>query len=169
MSLTLALLLSLSPDPAIEVAARLEGLETWEVARLRGICWRESGCSTIAAHEIDAWGSRRGWRSQVRLGHLDASCQPYEPKAWATRGAWGLSAASHWAYLPACYLPHWLDVPLVSAIVAVRKWRARCVRGGRLASDRPGWCRARPRASGAKAARASSLGDAAARAPVVPE
>lgn len=105
---------------------------------LSRICARESRCQPIGVHEVDSHGSRRGWRSQVRLGHLDPDCQPYEPGAWATRGAWGLSAASHWAYLPACYQPAALDLSLVSAWVAARVYLARC--SGHRRGHRPGWC-----------------------------
>jgi hypothetical protein len=89
-------------------------------------------------HAVDSHLSAGGWRGQVKLGHLDRECQPYERGAWATRGPWGLSAASHWAYLPRCYQPAVLDVPLVSAWVAARVYAARCQ--GRRRADRPGWC-----------------------------
>ena len=100
------------------------------------ICTRESRCQPIGVHEGDSHLSWRGYHGQVRLGHLDPSCQPYVPRGWATRGAWGLSAASHWQFLPACYQPQALDLPLVSAWVAAQRWLAWCDRPGR----RRGWC-----------------------------
>lgn len=122
------------PNAAAVVASVLVGRP--DIADdLQAICFRESRCSLVEAHDIDAHLSPRGWRSQVRLGHLDPECQPYKAGAWATRGPWGLSAASHWPYLPDCYQPHWLDVPLVSAVVAARKYLARCEQ----ADDLP-WC-----------------------------
>ena len=105
--------------------------------RLVSICERESNCLPLGAHPIDAHLSRRGWRSQVRLGHLDPSCQPYQAGGWATRGAWGLSAASHWPHLPPCYQPQILDIPLVSARVAAGKL-------GRCKSFARGWCHSVP-------------------------
>ena len=144
-ALVIALLLRLSPPAAAHAAAALEGLPPQVGSKLEAICHRESRCTTIRVHEIDAHLGRRGWRSQTRLGHLDPECQPYTDRAgtplgWATRGPMGLSAASHWEYLPACYQPQILDVPLVSALVAARKWEARCKGPGR-----PGWCRAKLR------------------------
>jgi hypothetical protein len=113
-----------NPKVAAVVAAFLLG--RIDIApELIKICKRESRCNSISIHERDAWLSRASWRGQVKLGHLDAQCQPYRP-GWATRGPWGLSAASHWQYLPACYQPEWLDLTLVSALVAARKWLRRC-------------------------------------------
>lgn len=104
---------------------------------LVGICMRESRCSDVGIHVGDAYMSPEGWHGQVGLGHLDPSCQPHELGAWATRGAWGLSAAAHWRYLPRCYSPAVLDVHLVSAWVAARKYLARCHR--RRWAPRPAW------------------------------
>ena len=86
-------------------------------------------------HEIDRHLSSIGWRGQVSLGHLDPECQPYRDGQWATRGAWGLSAASHWNYLPPCYPPEVLDIPIVSAWIAAQKYIALCD------DTRAGWCR----------------------------
>lgn len=95
------------------------------VDELWSICHRESRCAAVGVHDRDAWLSRPAYWGQVRLGHLDRDCQPPGP-GWATRGAWGLSAAAHWPYLPECYDPAWLDWPIVSAIVAIRKYVRRC-------------------------------------------
>jgi hypothetical protein len=120
-------------------------LATWVVCLVLGepdlvkplleICERESRCQPIGVHNVDAHLSWRGYHGQVGLGHLDPDCQPYEPRGWATRGPWGLSAASHWEYLPRCYSPAALDVPIVSAWVAARAYQRRC-RGKPKAS----WC-----------------------------
>jgi hypothetical protein len=90
------------------------------------VCLREFNCQRIGVHRGDAGGSRSGWLGQVALGHLDPACQPYKRGAWATRGPFGLSAASHWQFLPDCYEPEVLDVPLISARVAAKKYLARC-------------------------------------------
>ena len=79
-----------------------------------------------------------GWGGQVYWGHLRKWCQPYRPDQWATRGAWGLSAASNWYYLPACYPPEVLDIPIVAAWVAAKKYRREC-------PQRRGWCRSKHR------------------------
>lgn len=102
---------------------------------LRAVCYRESRCRAIGVHEIDRHLSSIGWRGQVSLGHLDPECQPYRDGQWATRGAWGLSAASHWNYLPPCYPPEVLDIPIVSAWIAAQKYIALCD------DTRAGWCR----------------------------
>jgi len=104
---------------------------------LVAICHRESRCTPYRVHERDSWLSRREYLGQVKLGHLDPGCQEYRPGEWATRGAWGLSAASHWKYMPSCYDPSWFDVPLVSAYVALKKYNSKC-KGKGLKS---GWCR----------------------------
>jgi len=136
--LTISAILSVLLDPRTAAMAVSIMFGRPDIApRLVEICQRESRCQPIGVHERDAHLSRAGYRSQVRLGHLDPSCQRPSPRKWATRGAFGLSAASHWAYLPACYQPHWLDVPLVSAYVAAAKYLRRCDRG-----DHSGvrWC-----------------------------
>ncbi len=123
------------PSVAATVAAHFGGRPDL-ADDLTALCRRESRCSTVGVHERDSHISDREWRGQVNLGHLTPTCQPYAPRAWATRGAWGLSAGAHWRYLPPCYQASWLDYPLVSAWVALQKYQARCERG-----KRPGWCR----------------------------
>ena len=125
-----------SPSASAGLVALLMGRP--EIADdLRAICHRESRCTAKRVHERDAWVSDREWAGQVRLGHLDPSCQPWAPGAWATRGAWGLSAGAHWAYLPPCYPPQILDIPIVSAIVAAQKYIKRCLPKRKT----KGWCR----------------------------
>lgn len=127
----LGTLLSLPPVPAAHVAAAAWGVPAHALLR---ICDRESRCQPVSVHADDAHLSRRGWLSQVRLGHLRPWCQPYAP-GWAARGAWGLSAASHHRALPPCYPAAVLDWPIVSAFVAARKWALEC-EGRRAAA----WC-----------------------------
>lgn len=136
----LLLLYSLAPRQAAVLAAGIHG-DPSLAGELVAVCERESRCQRIGVHARDAHLSRGGWHGQVALGHLDPTCQPRDagettPGArdgWATRGAWGLSAASHWHYLPPCYHPSILDVPIVSAVVATSKLKS-C----RLAET--GWC-----------------------------
>jgi hypothetical protein len=90
------------------------------------VCWRESRCRSIGEHGRDSHLSRSAWRGQVQLGHLEEDCQPYGGGGWATRGAFGLSAAAHWQYMPACYQPEAFDSSWVSAWVAMRKWLRVC-------------------------------------------
>ena len=125
LHIAITLLLTWHPPFAARVAAMINGRPDI-VPALVGICWRESRCRPIGVHDIDAHLSARGWWGQRRLGHIDPSCQPYGRGGWGTRGAWGLSAASHWSYLPRCYRPEIFDVPLVSALVAARKYVRAC-------------------------------------------
>ena len=114
------------PRRAARVAVELEGCPELLEPLLK-VCHRESRCDpAVRVHAIDDHLSSRGYRGQVELGHLRPWCQPYREGAWATRGAWGLSAASHWEYLPPCYPPWILDIALVSAVVAARKHLRRC-------------------------------------------
>ncbi len=131
---TLAILLALSPEPAARAAAWSVGHP--EIADdLVRVCHRESRCKRIGVHKGDSHGSRGAWLYQTRVGHLDKACQPYGDGGWATRGAFGLSAAAHHEYMPPCYSKRALDIPIVSAMVAARKYLAKCV-GKRRSS----WC-----------------------------
>ncbi len=132
----------LKPIPAAYLAAWLVGAP-WIAPDLVRICKRESVGHDCArphgVHARDAWVSGREWRSQVRLGHLRPWCQPYREGQWGPRGNLGLSAASHWPFLPACYPPWVLDVPLVTMLVGAQKYLRVCmlVRKSR-------WCPGRP-------------------------
>jgi hypothetical protein len=136
----LSLLLGLGPYESAAIASAITGAR---VDDLVAVCWRESRCQRIGVHHIDA--HRDGWGGQVRLGHLRAVCQPRGSRArWTTRGPWGLSAAAHWPYMPACYQPEVLDVPLASAVIAGRKMVRECYRRG----PRGSWCPRRTRRAG---------------------
>lgn len=124
----MALALFLPPKPAAHVAAWAVGHP--EIApALISICHRESRCTAIGVHSIDSHISPRAYWGQINLGHLDRTCQKHgsTPGRWSTRGAWGLNAAAHWQFLPRCYQPELLDVPLVSALIAARKYLRSCV------------------------------------------
>ncbi len=127
-SFILGLLLRLAPTPV--EAAYIAAVEIGrpEIApALVAVCMRESNCTKMGAHDIDAHLSLGGYFGQVKLGNLNRECQPYVRGGWATRGAFGLSAASHWEYLPECYQPWVLDDNLISARVAALKYVRRCV------------------------------------------
>jgi hypothetical protein len=156
----LALALSLSPPAAGRYALLAVGVEpTVRDGRrdlgeqLERIAYRESigkrgaretvaeawaRSAAVGVHVRDAASSRRVWRKMVRRGALDPACQPYEDGAWSTRGPWGLMAGLHARWLPRCFQPHWLDVPLVSALVAARKYLEQCEPQPR---PRRGWCK----------------------------
>lgn len=125
-----------NPKAAATAAALLVGRP--DIANdLHAICWRESRCQLVGAHERDAHISNREWWGQTRLGHLDPQCQPRKaPGGWATHGSWGLSAGAHWPYLPRCYQPRWLDWAPVGAHTAARKYARNCTRKRK----RRGWC-----------------------------
>ncbi len=122
------------PRAAASFAAAAQG-HAFIADDLHSICFRESRCRAIGVHKIDEHLSDRGWYGQVKLGHLNPECQPYRKGQWATRGAFGLSAASHWNYLPPCYPPEALDIPIVSAWISARKYIKMC------RNKRTGWCR----------------------------
>lgn len=121
-SLLLAFLL-LGPEPASRLAEAITGVDK---GALVDVCRRESRCSWIGVHDRDAHLSRRSWLGHVRLGQLDPQCQPYRPRWWATVGTHGLNAAAHHPYLPRCYPPQVLAIPIVSAFVSAAKWHRRC-------------------------------------------
>lgn len=131
--LLLAVLAAMPPVPASWVAAALLGRPDIAPALAR-VCRRESRCTAIGIHERDAWSSSQQWHGQLRLGHLDDRCQS-RAQGWATRGAFGLSAASMWPFLPRCYDPAILDLPIVSALVAGQLYLDRCDR-----RERTRWC-----------------------------
>jgi hypothetical protein len=172
--LALSLVLRLSPVTLAHWAAWATGQPAEVAQRLVGVCYRESRCRPLSLHELDERLGVSAWGGQTQLhrrgrerglddpGHLDPDCQPKRRPGpagwtawdWSTRGAFGLQAAAHWQYLPRCYHPKILDHVLVSALVAARKWAAKCpterefARRRRTAAEdrqRLGWCAARRR------------------------
>lgn len=131
----LALVL-LDPAPAARVVAAVRGIPEAAPALIE-ICWRESRCRRVGLHPLDGWISRVAYPRAVRAGRLRPGCQPPDPVAWASRGAWGLVAAYHVDHLGVPCLPPWiLDVPAVSAWIAAGKLRRIC-----RDSDPPRWDR----------------------------
>lgn len=128
-------LFNFTPRQSITIVATI--MDKPQIAKkLRRICFRESRCRAVGVHKGDAQlAYKDGWAGQVKMKHIDPKCQPYRKDQWATRGAFGLSAVSHWAYMPKCYQPEWFDVPLVSAWVAANKYMKRC-----YPKKTQGWC-----------------------------
>lgn len=103
---------------------------------LLAIQYRESRGRWISRHKVDhrphgwrgngsaaAWhvGSR-AWIRAVQVGLLDPGrCRHHErgdARDWSTRGAFGHVAAYGLPYVPGCWPPWVLDLPIVSAWVA---------------------------------------------------
>lgn len=135
-------LLTYSPTAANALAAVLMGRPDL-IDDLNDITYRETRngeTSPYGPHECDAWISPHEWSGQVSWGHLDPTCQPRNvPGGWATRGAHGLSAGTHWYLMWRCYDPRLFDIPLVSAWVAVRKYERECEPKRRHTIR--GWCK----------------------------
>lgn len=139
----------LSPEGAIWLAGHAAGRPDL-IDDVTAICHRESRCTKVGVHERDAHLGV-GWYGQVRLherakakgktrpGHIDPTCQPYEPGMWATHGIVGLAAGSHWKYLPECYEPEVLDNVFVSAVTAIEKYERTCW----AQKSNKGWCHLR--------------------------
>lgn len=151
--LALAITIALSPH-----------LSAWAVSdsqdehrALLRIGWAESRLRPIGVHKRDVkprgWtgagrsAARRvgdaAWEGAVRAQALNpADCSWHErgdASDWSTRGSWGMVAAYAVPYLPGCWPPWSLDVPLVSAWVAVR--RLRVARGRRSTPGLRRWAR----------------------------
>lgn len=99
--------------------------------RLVAICERESRCSIVGTHEIDAWRSSAAWSDAVAAGRLDPErCRwhRFDSGPWSTSGPWGAMRAYSLPYL-GC-LPAWaLDVPPIGAVAAaLRSTSPRCLR-----------------------------------------
>jgi hypothetical protein len=136
-------LVTLDPRAAVLVVTPDPG----ERAQLMAIGWRESRLRAVGRHKVDAvprgWTGpglarartvgARAWARAVQRRLLDPGACPLqargEPSSWSTRGPWGLVAAYSVPYLPGCWPPWALDVPLVSAWVARQRLRAAGRRG----------------------------------------
>ncbi len=125
------------PKVAAVWAAKMVGYESIGPALVK-ICERETGCRPWAEHDGDlSSATRETYDVQVDLGRIDPACQPWHPRRWGTGSPWGLSAVSHWAYMPPCFQPDELHDTRASAVVAARKYVTRCMPG---AKTRSGWC-----------------------------
>jgi len=118
MSLLILLLTLIPPAPASRIVKALTGTDVDLVA----ICERESACQPIGVHPEDAWASTHMRRAAMRVGWLKPWCPFTRRRAgWGPRGAHGQSAAYSLHFLGPCLPPELLDVPLLSAIAAVRR------------------------------------------------
>lgn len=107
------------PRVASHVAALVVGEPALGPA-LERVCDRESDCTAVGVHAIDARWSSWAWQTAIGSGRIDPTCQPYHG-GWSTRGAWGAMAAFTVAHAWPC-APAWvLDIPLVGAIAAARR------------------------------------------------
>lgn len=152
----LALLLwlaTLSPRAAAHVVTP----DPTERAQLLAIGWRESRLRAVGRHKVDAlprgWTGpgltiarsvgARAWARAVQRGLLRPDQCPLhqlgDASGWSTRGPWGLVAAYSVPYLPGCWPPWALDVPVVSAWVALQ--RLRVARGWRSTPALRRWAR----------------------------
>lgn len=131
-------------DAALAVSTLMNRPDIYE--GLVSICMRESRCEAVGIHTIDAHLSPRSYWGQVRLGHLDRTCQRhgYEGR-WSTRGPWGLNAAAHWQFFHKCYQPELLDYPLVSAWVAAKKYVNVCNKSKKKGKKLSAWCPKKPK------------------------
>jgi len=127
----------ISGDPKGSAVLAANFIDRPEIASgLIEICKRESRCKPIKIHAIDSWAASRVYDKQVSRGVLNPACQ-HKAQGWSTRGAFGLIAAYHMHYLPSipCVPPQVFDVPLISAIVAAKKYERICLKVARNA-----WC-----------------------------
>lgn len=147
-------LLALSPRAAVVVVTPDER----ERAQLLAIGWRESRLRAVGRHKVDArprgWTGpgltiarsvgARAWARAVQRGLLHPDQCPLhdrgEASRWSTRGAWGLVAAYSVPYLPGCWPPWALDIPVISAWVARERLRRAARPGAPRALRR--WARA---------------------------
>jgi hypothetical protein len=101
------------------------------VNQLLQISWRESRQKRISVHTRDLAIAPRMYDQAVHVGWLSPqTCEHHraetraEKRRFVVRGSWGLSGAYNLKYLTSCHPPEILDIPAVSALVAVRKIRA---------------------------------------------
>lgn len=136
-AIILAAIAAIPPRPAATIAAWLVGRPSIADG-LRAISWRESRNTRVGVHPGDAGRSDEVHANAVRVGWLDpANCpaHAYRPGVWSTHGAWGLMAGYNLKWIGGCLPPEALDVPIVSALAAARKYVARC-----LPRSHDSWC-----------------------------
>ena len=111
--------------------------------KLEPICHRETRCTAKGIHKIDGWLGKRAWQYAMRAKILDANC-PFHalgdnPSRWSTSGPFGMLRAYSIQYLPKplqCLPPEVLDIPIVAAYVAKRRFEAAHRRGATRALRR---------------------------------
>lgn len=125
VALELARLAALSPAEASRVAAQaLAPARTDEILALVKVESRGVAVGIHRGHARRVAG-RRFWARAVAAGWLSpATCPAHQlgdGDRWGIRGAHGLAAAYSVRHLGGCVAPELLDVPIVSAFVALRR------------------------------------------------
>lgn len=124
-TLRLLQLLQLDPLEATIAAARLAGAPGW-TSELLDLVAAESRGVAVGIHtgHVRRVGGERFFRAATRAGVIDpAGCEHHAEGGarWGIRGAHGLAAAYSVAHLGTCVAPEAIDVPLLSALAAVRR------------------------------------------------
>lgn len=126
VALVVARLLTLGPVDASIVAARILGAPGW-TSEVLDILDVESRGVAVGIHR---GGARRRsgasfWRQAVAAGELaPRRCEAHrrgDGERWGVRGPYGLVAAYSVRHLGECVAPELLDVPVISAVVVVRR------------------------------------------------
>lgn len=125
----------LPPVPSARLAAQAYDVPS---SALVAITRREANGQRVGIHQIDARWSRHVCRRARAVGWI-ASGSDCSAGGWSTRGAFGLMAGYHLRFVGLDRWPWVLDVPLVSAIAAAKKYRTACV-----PTRRRRWCPRRP-------------------------
>lgn len=137
VALEVVRLLALGPVDASIAATRLLGAPGW-TSEVLDLVRAESRGEPVGIHRRHARRvpGRAFWRRAVAAGvvspgrcidhQLDAKptckgCLQVAGERWGIRGAHGLAAAYSVSYLGECAAPELLDVPLLSALVVVRR------------------------------------------------
>lgn len=130
--------LALPPKPAARLFNR----------RLVPICHRESRCKRLGVHKIDGHLGESAWRKAVARGLLDPKNCPHhkrraDMREWSTSGPFGLIRAYSMQYLPeSCMPPEVLDIPLVAAYVANKRYQV--AKSGRGTAALKRWAKLAP-------------------------
>ncbi len=129
LALVFTAALAVPPFPAAKFAAAAFDVPTRDLVR---IAMRESQGRRIGVHFPDRWASKT-----VCIQARNRDLVPHDAcrdhlGGWSTRGAFGLMAAYNLKWVGLDRWPWVLDIPLVSAIAAARRYRALC--------PRDGWC-----------------------------
>ena len=66
------------------------------------------------------------WSQTAIRGYKRRSVKRHDKEAFGVRGPFGLSYAYNARYVPGCWYPELMDVPIVSAIIAARKALRKC-------------------------------------------
>lgn len=124
-------LLTLEPRQAARVGAHLAG-QGHLTRELQGICRRESRCNAIGIHEIDREYGPLMYKKAHLVNWLYSWCPFHrgDPERFGVRGSFGLSAAYSLRFLPGCWPPEVMDIPIVSAYLAAKRAENQCKKYG---------------------------------------